>query len=69
MSTERKKILYPHNGELVQKCGKCPARIFFYKHPKSGKFIPVNAETLEPHFADCPAAAQFRKNSKENTNG
>ncbi len=59
--TDRKKITYPHTTELIQKCSKCPAKIFFYKNPKTGKFIPVNADTLEPHFADCPAAKEFRR--------
>lgn len=58
---ERKKVTYPYAGQPVQKCGKCPAMIFFWENPKTGRFIPINKETLEPHFADCPAAASFRK--------
>lgn len=58
--TDRPKITYPYAGQAVQKCAKCPAMIFFHK-TEAGKFIPINKETLESHFADCPAAAQFRR--------
>ncbi|MGB5105559.1 MAG: hypothetical protein WBP42_02485 [Candidatus Zixiibacteriota bacterium] len=59
--TGRPKITYPYAGQQVQKCAKCEVMIFFHENPKTGKFIPINKETLEPHFADCPAAAQFRR--------
>ena len=58
--TERKRIKFEYSGELLQKCGKCDAIIFFAKMA-SGKTMPVNKETLESHFADCPAAKQFRR--------
>lgn len=65
---ERKKITYPYSGEQLTKCGKCNATIFFVETAK-GKPMPVNYETRESHFADCPAAAQFRKTkTKENDN-
>lgn len=54
------KRIYEYNNEPVQKCGKCDAMIFFVKGSKGGN-IPINKATLEPHFADCPAAAHFRK--------
>jgi hypothetical protein len=45
----------------------------FLKVPRTGKLMPVNADTVRPedqafdpqrhtsHFATCPAAGQFRK--------
>ncbi len=58
--TDRKKIKFEYSGEPLQKCGKCDAIIFFVT-TTSGKGMPVNKETLESHFADCPAAKQFRR--------
>ena len=58
--TERKKITFEYEGQPIGKCAKCDAIIFFITTPK-GKSMPVNYETKESHFADCPAAAQFRK--------
>lgn len=58
--TERKKITFEYAGQPLQKCGKCNATIFFVT-TTTGKQMPVNKETLESHFADCPAAKQFRK--------
>lgn len=57
---ERKKITYEYEGQPLGKCAKCDAIIFFTTTAK-GKPMPVNHATLESHFADCPAAAQFRK--------
>lgn len=57
---ERKKITFDYAGEPLTKCPKCDATIFFVK-TKTGKTMPVNFETKESHFADCPAAASFRK--------
>lgn len=56
----RKPITFPYSGESLTQCGKCKATIFFVK-TATGKTMPVNFETKESHFADCPAAAQFRK--------
>lgn len=54
-------------------CDRCPATIYFIR-TDSGKRMPVRADLLEgkhpaaghdgrgiSHFADCPAAAHFRK--------
>lgn len=58
---DRKKITYPYSGETVKQCLSCEAMIYFYRNPKSQKLMPVSFETKESHFADCPAAAQFRR--------
>lgn len=60
-------------GTPPKRCDRCPATIYFI-HTKSGKRMPVRAdlEGCKPpvgdvkgrglsHFADCPAAAHFRK--------
>lgn len=57
---ERKKITYAREDEPVVKCDKCPEKIFF-KKMKSGKYMPVNCDDGQPHWATCPAATQFRK--------
>ncbi len=57
---DRKRITFNYAGEPLTKCSKCNATIFFVK-TKTGKTMPVNFETKESHFADCPAAAEFRK--------
>jgi hypothetical protein len=51
---------YEHNGEVVSPCRACGTPIWFFK-TKLGKFLPINRETGEPHFADCPSANDFRK--------
>lgn len=40
-------------------CRACGAQIAWYKTPK-GKSIPLNQD-LEPHWATCPKAQEFRK--------
>jgi hypothetical protein len=57
---ERKKILWQYKGEKVVPCRSCGKDIFFVK-TKKGKFLPVNRETLEAHFTDCPEAKEWRK--------
>ena len=57
---EKKKITYPYNGETLQKCNKCGKTISFHM-TKNKKFMPVNYETREPHWADCSDAGYFRK--------
>lgn len=42
------------------KCRGCGAEIEFWRSPK-GKLIPLHSGTLEPHFATCPKAKEFRK--------
>jgi len=42
------------------KCQRCKAEIEFWRTP-SGKQIPLDSGTLEPHFATCPFADEFRK--------
>lgn len=58
-----------HNQVPCRACG----RPMIYLPTKTGKSMPVNAETVEAtdteyqhdkhisHFSDCPAAARFRK--------
>jgi len=58
------KTIYPYSGEPVRKCKECDAMIYFYAHP-SGKMMPVNFATKEPHWFDCVPAKEFRK-PKEN---
>jgi hypothetical protein len=44
-------------------CSGCQAPITWYRTPK-GKTMPFHATPegqLVPHWADCPAAAQFRQ--------
>jgi hypothetical protein len=41
-------------------CRGCGAEIWWITHNKSGKKVPYTPEGLN-HFADCPAAAQFKK--------
>ncbi len=57
------KITYPYAGEPVKPCSACGTPIFF-KLMKSGKYMPVNRDTLESHFADCGSASDFRKDRK-----
>ena len=42
------------------KCRECCAELNWYRTP-AGKNIPMNAGLLEPHWATCPKADQFRK--------
>lgn len=41
-------------------CKGCGAEIYWVVNPKTSKRMPITANGLN-HFADCPAAAQFRK--------
>ena len=41
-------------------CRGCSAEIEWWRTPK-GKAIPLDPGTLEPHWATCKAASQFRK--------
>lgn len=54
------KIVYDRNDELIVPCRGCGAKIWFTVSKKTGKRIPVTAETGEPHWATCPNAADFR---------
>lgn len=58
--TNRSKITFPYSGEALTQRGKCKETIYFVK-TATGKTMPVNFETKESHFADCPAAAEFRR--------
>jgi len=44
-------------------CKGCGAEIWWVTH-RNGRRAPYTAEALN-HFADCPAAAQFKKSSEE----
>jgi hypothetical protein len=41
-------------------CKGCQADIEWWQTPR-GKSIPLDAGTLEPHWANCPNAGEFRK--------
>jgi hypothetical protein len=41
-------------------CRGCGADLIWYLTPK-GKAMPVETLTLEPHWAKCPNAEDFRK--------
>lgn len=45
--------------ENKAKCRGCGADIEFWLTPK-GKHIPLDAGTMEPHWATCPKADDFR---------
>ena len=42
------------------KSTKCNREIAWYTTPK-GRLIPLNKETLEPHFATCADVEHFRR--------
>jgi hypothetical protein len=42
------------------KCRGCGAAILWFSTPK-GKRMPFDAATLEPHWATCPQAEEFKK--------
>jgi hypothetical protein len=45
------------------KCKGCQADIEWWNTPK-GKFIPLDAGTLEPHWGTCPEAKSFRSKTE-----
>jgi hypothetical protein len=42
------------------RCRGCQAEIEWWDTPR-GKFIPLDPGTLEPHWATCPKADEFKK--------
>ena len=42
------------------KCRSCGEEIAWYETP-NGKMMPLNEGTLEPHWATCPDANNWRK--------
>lgn len=58
--SDKPKVIYPYSDEKIFRCRSCPKRIYFYVLP-SGKKMPVNFETNESHFIDCPGANKLRK--------
>jgi hypothetical protein len=43
-------------------CKSCGAEMWWWKNPKTGKNVPVNADSTS-HFTTCPAANKWsRKN-------
>lgn len=52
-------ILYNNLGAAKGECKKCKAIIYFVTH-KNGKQAPYTLEGSN-HFADCPAAKDFKK--------
>jgi hypothetical protein len=57
-----KKELIEQGYEFEDKtyCKGCCARIEFW-HTPNGKHVPLNSDTLEPHWSTCPHAKDFRK--------
>ena len=47
-------VIYQYVGQDVKQC-KCGAWIYFVGN------MPVNVQTHQTHFADCPNADEFRK--------
>jgi len=45
-------------------CRACRAKIEFWMTPR-GKYIPLNAGTLESHWSTCPKAAEFRRGEEK----
>jgi hypothetical protein len=50
--------------ENTQHCRGCNALIEFWLTPKQ-KHIPLNPGTLEPHWATCPNARDFRTSMRK----
>lgn len=60
-------------GHRVSACRSCGAQVVWMENPKTGKKMPVNAETVEKgdehldlghqtsHFATCPQADKWRR--------
>lgn len=44
-------------------CARCPARVEWWatKNGKRAPLVEVDGGKLQSHFADCPAAAAFRR--------
>ena len=51
---------YEYEGQKLKRCD-CGAEIFFVRHHITGKWMPVNSETGQSHFIDCPNAGQHRR--------
>lgn len=51
-------------GTPRRSCMSC-GRAIFWIETKSGKKMPVNADTFESHFADCPNADEHRGNPRQ----
>ena len=47
--------------KITTPCKKCGKAMIWAKSYKSGKLMPVDAETKESHFSNCPYADEFRK--------
>jgi len=50
-------------GYIKQKSGRCRgcgAAIEWWKNSATGKFMPLDPGTLEPHWATCPDAEKFK---------
>lgn len=73
---DKQRVDFPvHRTALPRgsrKCKSCGRLIYFYRHPVTGKAMPLDVATkvlseggsyyrLESHFAYCTAADQFRK--------
>lgn len=57
--TELRAAGYEPPKEGSTHCRGCGAEIEFWRTPK-GKIIPLDAGTLESHWATCPKAKDFR---------
>lgn len=50
---------YRHMGTSRCKGSACGAEIDWYETPR-GKNIPINPDTLKPHWETCPSTDEFR---------
>ncbi|HEY6383449.1 MAG TPA: hypothetical protein VIY07_16805 [Pseudolabrys sp.] len=48
------------------RCRGCNAVILWYETPNS-KLMPLDPETLEPHWGSCPERDRFKKPKPERT--
>jgi hypothetical protein len=60
----------------IKSCRSCGADIIWFQNPRTDKWMPVDAETVEPddeeldlkhmtsHFATCPDADDWRQDNE-----
>ena len=68
MGKKRKPTIYPYQGERVKQCKFCPVMIYWRKMD-SGKNMPVERDTYEPHWGNCPGASKARKKKEGTADG
>lgn len=61
----RQVVEYEHKGEPLSLCRfGCGRRIFFVTTAK-GRPMPVDYETKQTHFANCPKYAEIRERQRK----